>query len=192
MKIGIFGGTFNPPHIGHLIVAEYARESAGLDKILFIPAYISPLKNSGEEINSQDRLAMTELAIQRNPHFELSDIELKRKGKSFTVDTIEYLRTQFRDAEFYLLIGMDNYYSLQEWKDSQNLLSTINIFVLNRPGVSNSLNKKIDNKKIKFLQVPNIDISSTNLRKRIKTGNSVRYNIPESVLEYITAHKLYR
>ena len=191
MKIGIFGGTFNPPHIGHLIVAEHARVSAGLDKILFIPAYISPLKDSGEEINAQDRLAMTTLAIDKNPHFEVSDIELKREEKSYTIETIEVLKNKFPSAEFYLLIGMDNYQSLQEWKESKKLLATVNILVLNRPEISSSLNQKIDNSKIKFLSVPNIEVSSTDIRNRIRAGESVRYSVPDSVFDYIQSHRLY-
>ncbi len=191
MNIGIFGGTFNPPHIGHLIVAEHVRTELDLDKIIFIPSYISPHKQEQESEIALHRLEMTKLAVADNAYFEYSDIEIDRKETSYTIHTIEELKKTYRSDTFFLIIGMDNYLTFHLWKEPHTILDIATLAVMNRPNYPRQVNEVIGTKNTIFIDVPNIDISSSAIRKRIEEERSIRYSIPASVEEYIYLHKLY-
>lgn len=195
-KIGIFGGTFNPVHTAHLIVAENVREQLHLDKILFIPAANPPHKNSGELIDAALRVKMAELAVSGNKYFEVSgiEIELSKTSKSYTINTLIALAEQYqvKQAEFYLILGMDQLIDLHTWKDPGKLFELSEVIVINRPGF---LAEQVQNdfgKKVTFLTVPDIDISSTEIRLRIKENKSIKYLVPLTVEEFIIQNKLYK
>jgi nicotinate-nucleotide adenylyltransferase len=190
MRIGLFGGTFNPPHIAHLITAERVREAAGLDRILFIPSYISPHKRSGEEANARDRLEMTRMAVEGNPFFECSDYEIRKESVSYTVETLEHLHGVYPDAEFFVIIGMDNYLELNTWKNPVRILELSEIIVMNRAAVRPGAPVGIPNDHIRFVDVPDLELSSSEIRGRVKNGNSIKYMIPPAVEQYIITHHL--
>jgi len=193
MKIGIFGGTFNPPHYGHLIVAEFIREEVGLDKIIFIPCSIPPHKQNDEYLSQiaspEHRFEMVKLAIIENKFFEVSDIEIKRGGVSYTIDTINYLTSNFPGEEFYLLIGADQFAEFHTWRKPEEIVQKVKLIVFNRPGFS--VPQTRFSKFATFITIPNIEISASAIRKRIKIGKSIKYLVPQAVEEYIFANKLY-
>ena len=197
-KIGIMGGTFNPIHNGHLFLAEYAYEQIGLDTILFIPSRRPPHKASLEVASADDRRRMTELAIQDNPHFELSAMELEREGMSFTADTLKELTDKHPDTEYYFIIGADSLLQLTEWKNPQVVFDLCTMVAAGR----NHLPKAHMEQQVKrlhetygasiiLLDMPTIDISSAEIRERIVAGKSIRYYVPEPVRSYIKEHGLY-
>lgn len=195
-KIGIFGGTFNPVHTAHLIVAENVREQLHLDKILFIPAANPPHKNPGELIDCAVRIKMAEIAVSGNAYFEVSGIEfeLSKTSKSYTVNTLIALSRQYRakQAEFYLILGIDQLIDLHTWKDPGKLFELSEVIVINRSGF---LAKQVQNdfrEKVTFLTVPDIDISSTEIRHRVKENKSIKYLVPCEVEEFIIQNKLYK
>ena len=192
-KIGIFGGSFNPPHFGHLILAERCRELLQLDKIIFIPAYISPHKTNKNVVNPTDRLKMLKLAIKRNPYFDYSDIEIKRKGKSFTYDTLVSLLNKYTNSKLYLLIGMDNYNDFCNWKNYKEILQLCKVVVINRRTTKNKRieNSNIDYSRFIFVDTLILDISSTEIRNRIKKKLSIRYYTTENVKNFIVKNNLY-
>ncbi|MGE5315119.1 MAG: nicotinate-nucleotide adenylyltransferase [Acidobacteriota bacterium] len=192
MRIGIYGGTFNPPHLGHLITAEHVREEAKLDRILFIPSFISPHKRQGEEGNAEDRLAMTRLAIEGNPFFECSDYEVRKGDVSYTVETLGHLLRSRPDAAFSVIIGMDNYRTLDAWKDPAKILERSEIIVMNRAAVAEGKPAGISDDRIRFIPVPDIELSSSAIRRRVREGLSIRYLVPRTVEQYILTHHLYR
>jgi nicotinate-nucleotide adenylyltransferase len=195
-RIGIFGGTFNPIHTAHLIVAEDVREQMNLDNVLFIPAANPPHKGPRELIDTGLRIKMAELAVSANPFFEVSgiEIELSKTSKSYTVNTLNALRKLYPEgqAEFYLIIGMDQLAELHTWKDPEKLMELSQIIVINRPGFSNEKVQKDYVKRVKFLPVPDVDISSTQIRQRIKENKSIKYLVPDAVEKFITENKLYK
>lgn len=192
MKIGIFGGTFNPPHIGHLIVADTVRDEIELDKIFFIPSFISPHKLDEKDEISEHRFNMTRLAVEGNKNFECLDIELKRKDVSFTIDTLTYIQKNLSKDTLYLIIGMDNYLTFHTWKNFEKILDVVTLVVMNRPHYTPEINPNLPPKKIFFASVPNIGISSSDIRERIMRGESVAYQLPSKVLDYIELHGLYK
>lgn len=186
MKIGILGGTFNPIHIGHLILAEQAQYELGLDNILFIPSYIPPHKRLEDNISAKDRLNMVKLAIEDNQKFNVSTIEIKRKGKSYTVITLRQLKDKYPQDELYFLAGAD---SLQQnWKGFSEVLDLSNFIVVNRPGWSTK--GKLD-ERMRLLEIPTVVISSSEIRKMVKEGKPIRYLVPDKVREYISNNSLY-
>lgn len=188
MKIGLLGGTFNPIHLGHLLLAEEAREKLGLDRIIFIPANLPPHKLSNEIIFSCERLKMVKLATRGNRHFRVSDLETRRKGRSFTIDTIrEYRRAHPKD-ELYFIIGSDLLKYLDEWKDLHEILKLVKFIVATRPGYPL---EKIPS-YITTMPIRAIDISGFEIRQRVKEGRSFRYLVSESVFDYINKKRLYR
>ncbi len=191
MKVGILGGTFNPPHIGHLIVAEHVRIEMSLDRVMFIPAFIPPHKLYDDVVSSEHRVAMLNLAIQNNPHFEVSESELRRGGVSFTVDTLEELTAKRPSDEFVLLIGMDNLLEFPTWKSPEKILELAKVVVMTRPGFAEKDNPLIKKDAMRLCPVPEIGISSTEIRKRVHEGRSVRYLVPDSVADYLLEHRLY-
>ena len=191
-KIGIFGGTFNPPHIAHLIVAESVREQLNLDKILFIPSGNPPLK---ESIPAEHRLAMAKLAFGNDKNFEISDIEMKNlKERSFTVNTLNLLHEIHKDdpVRFYLIIGVDNLIELPLWKEPEKLFEMSEVVIINRPGFELGESKTKFADRVKFLTVPYLEISSSMIRSNVLKGKSVKYFVCEEVESYIERNHLYK
>lgn len=197
-KYGIFGGSFNPIHYGHLMICEYIKEEMGLDKVIFIPTGNPPHKEL--ELSAEDRYEMVRLAISPNPDFEISDIETTRIKMSYTVDTIRELKKIYREEKLYFLIGLDSLFQLKTWMKIGDLSQEIEFVVALRPGYldKEEINKEIDflgenfGTKINLIKTPLYEISSTDLRDRIHEGKSLRYLIPKKVLDYIEESGLYK
>jgi nicotinate-nucleotide adenylyltransferase len=190
-RLGIFGGTFNPPHLAHLIAAERAVEEYSLDKLLFIPANIPPHKVGHEIAPADDRLAMIRLAAQDNAHFEISDIELKREGKSYTIDTLRELKGIYSPDSLYLFIGMDMFAIFDSWYKAEEILSLATVVVMLRP--THDI-KAIDSKmrdSVQIMSLPLLEISSTDIRERVSQEKSIQYLVPECVRAYIEERGLY-
>lgn len=191
MKIGIYGGTFNPPHIGHLIVAERVCTELSMDKIMFIPSFISPHKQDGESELADHRLAMTKLAVSDNLKFTYSDYEVLKKETSYTINTLEHLKQKYQSDSFFIIIGMDNYLTFHLWKEPTRVLELATLVVMNRPNYPKQINEVIGTKNTLFVDVPNIDISSSDIRRRVKENRSIRYLVPNDVEEYIHTNRLF-
>jgi nicotinate-nucleotide adenylyltransferase len=192
MKIGVFGGTFNPPHLGHLIVAESARESLNLGKVLFIPCAIPPNKSSRSLADADCRLEMVKFATGGHPSFEVSDMEIERGGRSYTVDTLRALTALYPRAELYLLIGIDNLLELHTWKEPEEIFALSEVVAINRPGFDPTSVRKDYSRRVTFLRYPSIDISSSEIRRKAKMGKSIKYLVPSAVESYILKHGAYR
>lgn len=198
-KIGIMGGTFDPIHNGHLILAEYARTTFGLDKILFIPTGKPPHKDKDSISSNSHRYNMTLFAINSNPYYLISSIEIQRESIAYTIDTIKYLKSKFNYTDFYFILGSDSLYQIHKWKDYKELLGLCNFIVAKRQDLDND-NLKVKIKELSelygsplsILESPLIDISSTEIRNRVKKGLSIKYLVPESVEQYIEKNKLYK
>jgi nicotinate-nucleotide adenylyltransferase len=189
-KVGLFGGSFNPPHLGHLIVVGEVLSALNLDKILFIPTYIPPHKEA--DLPAEERYKMTGMAISGNPRFEISDIEMKRGGISYTADTLRELRDLFREVEFYLIMGADEFSEIENWREPEAVLSLSKVVVMGRPGCElGEVGQEYLGKFLK-VDVPLIGISSSDIRKRVKEGRSIAYLVPPGVEEYIREKDLYR
>ena len=194
-RIGVFGGTFNPIHTAHLIMAEDVREQVHLDKVLFIPSANPPHKNSDNMPGSECRLKMIELAIDGNGYFEASDVEIKssQHSKSYTVDTLMKLRDMYsgEQTKLYLILGMDNLVELHTWKDPGKLFALSEVVVINRPGFLIQDVKNDYGRQVLFVPGLNIDISSTEIRNRVRENRSIKYLVHQRVEEYIKKNKLY-
>ncbi len=188
MKIGILGGTFNPIHIGHLILAEEAREKLKLDKIIFVPAYLPPHKVIGDIAPAKARYEMIKSAIKTNKYFSLSDVEIKRDGRSYTIDTIKEFKVIYPGDELYFIIGSDLLKYLDEWKDLTEIIKIVRFIAATRPGYP------LQNlpSYISTLPIRAVDISGFEIRQAIKDNKSFRYLVPEIVFKYITKKGLYR
>ncbi|MGB9596470.1 MAG: nicotinate-nucleotide adenylyltransferase [Candidatus Poribacteria bacterium] len=193
MKLVVMGGTFNPPHIAHLICAEEVYELFKFDKALFIPCARPPHKNNSEIIDVHHRYNMTILATQDNQHFEVSRVELDRLGRSYTIETVKELKKLYgNDTEIYWIVGADAILEMPSWKNIDELLEICNFIGINRPGYDiKHASEKILN-KIQRVDVINIDISSSNIRKRIHERKSIKYLVPSAVEDYIYKNGLYR
>jgi nicotinate-nucleotide adenylyltransferase len=191
VKIGMLGGTFDPPHIAHLIAAELAMGQFGLDKMLFVPAAQSPLKTRKDISSANDRLEMTRLAIQDNPKFEVSRVELDREGASYTIDTIKALHQQLPPTEIYLLIGRDQYEQFESWRQPYDIVKLVRLVVMDRPGSPAKSSTGFDS-AVSYLKMPLLEISATEIRRRVAKGESIRYQVPEAVRTYIAEHRLYQ
>ncbi len=193
MKIGIYGGTFDPPHLGHLIVAEYVRATLGLDRIVFVPVATAPHKQGQQVTEGRHRLAMLELAVAGNPAFVVSDEEIRRGGVSYTVDTLAALRAAEPGAEFFVLIGADNALEFDSWKDPGGIRAGARIVVMHRPGVAldeEALAEKIPGAVV--VRVPGIEIAAREIRRSVAKGRSIRYRVPDVVRAYVLENGLYR
>jgi nicotinate-nucleotide adenylyltransferase len=191
VKSGIFGGTFDPPHHGHLIAAEFVREQQNLDRILFVPNSIPPNKSAEGVSPPQDRLAMLRHAVRNFPLFEVSDIEISRGGISYTVDTIRLLKKLFPADELHLIIGVDNLVEFDTWKDPEEILGFVHIIAMSRPGTSESTPTYHLRKGVSMCKIPLIDISATDIRWRVGKGLPIRYLVPAEVEKYIKEKGLY-
>lgn len=186
MKIGILGGTFNPPHLGHLILAQEICQKVGLDKVFFIPTNIPPHKES-QNVSAQDRLKMVKLLIGDDKRFEVSDIEINRGGISYTIDTVQELKQKYPGGEFYLIVGSDLANHFDEWRYFDELKREIEIIVAKRRDYP--LGKKGNYWVVGILQM---GISSSYIRSLIKRRFGVKYLVTDKVARYIEKHKLYK
>ncbi len=194
-RIGVFGGAFNPIHTAHLIMAEEVREQMHLDKVLFIPSAHPPHKDEGNMPGALIRLKMIELAVKGNSYFESSDAEINnsQNSKSYTAETLMKLRELYSDEQtkLYLIIGMDNLAEIHTWKDPGKLFALSEVVVINRPGFLIQDVKNDFGRQVTFVPAPNIDISSTEIRNRVKENRSIKYLVPLEVEEFIKDNKLY-
>lgn len=188
MKLGIYGGSFNPIHIGHLIIAEYVREHCNLDKILFIPLGTASHKNDNLLLDKNKRFDMVKVAIEDNENFLISDIELKKEKTSYTIDTLLELKKMYPNDELYEIIGEDSAVDIELWKDYNKLLELAKFIVLKRP----NYNLKKDYKNMELIDNIQIEISSTDIRNRIKNNKSTKYLLSEKVYNYIKENNLYK
>ncbi|MCR5092573.1 MAG: nicotinate-nucleotide adenylyltransferase [Lachnospiraceae bacterium] len=198
-KIGIMGGTFDPIHLGHLLLAEAAREEAGLDRILFVPTGISYLKEGRDVSDREDRYRMTALAIKDHPSFFLSRIETDRPGKTYTADTLRELDEQYPGNTWYLIVGADSLMMMDSWIRPEEIFSRANILCAARGDDDQiKLSEKCRFLRDRFgaecrvLSLSRFDLSSSEIRDRIRGGKSVRYQVSDSVFEYIKEHRLYQ
>lgn len=198
-KIGLMGGTFDPIHNGHLVLAEQVRTRFSLDTVYFIPVGDPPHKQNRKISSSKHRYFMTLLATITNPYFEVSKIEIEDNNISYTVNTIKKIKEIIdKDAKLYFITGADAIYELETWRNVEELLSLCNFIAASRPGIDEKklkdkikrLNEKY-NGNILMTSVPALAISSTDIRKRLNEGSSIKYIIPESVEHYIYKNKLY-
>ena len=191
-SIGVFGGSFDPPHVGHLMIAEQAKQELMLEKVLFVPAFIAPHKANGTSASAEHRVRMLRLAIKGNPAFKVSTIELDRKGISYTVDTLAEVQRQFPAAELFLIIGSDNLLDFQTWKSPREILGMSRLAVYERKGIRKTTVPDRSMPPAIRLTGDFIDVSSTTIRSKIRQGKSIRYLVPEAVEKYIIDHRLYR
>lgn len=188
MKIGILGGTFNPIHIGHLILAEEVREKLKLDKIIFVPTYFPPHKDNSDIAPAYKRLAMVKLAIKGNRYFSVSDIEIKREDRSYTIDTLKEFKKIYPDDELYFIIGSDLLKYLDDWKDLDEIIKMVKFIVATRPDYPL---ERIPS-HISTIPIRAVDISGFEIRRAIKENKSFRYLVSERVFKYIAKEGLYR
>lgn len=198
-KVGIMGGTFNPIHNGHLILAEHAREYCRLDEILFMPSGNSYMKDCEQILDGETRISMTALAIEDNPYFVLSAMEVERKGPTYTCETLAELKKLHPETEYYFIVGTDNLFSIETWWKPEEILACCTLIVAARGAKDESaiLKKAADlkekyNARIILLPERKFDISSTEIREKIKRGESVRYLLPDKVITYIEKNRLYK
>ena len=193
LKIGLFGGTFNPIHHGHLINAQIVLEELSLDKILFIPSKMPVHKELEGLAVAEDRFNMIKAAVDDNPFFEVSRIEIDRKDDSYFIITIRQLLKEYPNDEIFVIIGSDAFIELHKWKDYREILNTVSIILLQRPGVKKI--KKAGTKiarDINIINNPLIEISSSGIRRNIKYEKSIKYLVPAGVEEYIMKKGLYK
>ena len=199
-KIGVLGGTFDPIHLGHLIVAEDIRQKLGLGEVLFVPAGRPWLKLKEEKPISavEHRLAMVRLAVASNPYFKVSTLEVDRPGLSYSIDTVLELKAKLgAKAEIYFIVGPDALAELPRWKDPGRLVEVCQVVGIGRPGHAqadlHTLESSIPgvSQRIMLMDVPQIDISATEIRRRVAQRLSIRYLVPEAVEKYIAEHRLY-
>jgi len=192
-KVGIMGGTFDPIHIGHLIAALRAMECASLDEVWFIPTASPPLKPNIPFATEQQRLEMVKLAIQNEPRFRVLDIELHRGGTSYSIDTVNDLREQYVEHDFYYIVGSDRIHDLPQWHRAEELLQMIGFIGLNRPSEPLQLDRLPGRwqRKLTLASMPLIDISSTDIRKRASEGLPLRYYVTDEVEQFIRRYQLY-
>lgn len=196
-NIGIMGGTFNPIHIGHLIAAEEVSVKMGLDNIIFIPTGNPPHKNKNIILPALHRLEMVNLAIKNNDKFQISEMEINREGKTYTYDTLLELHNLYSDSELFFIIGYDTLKELGTWRSIGEVCKLCSFIVVNRNNDRGDMEKSIKenkekyNAKIHIVDIPNIEVSSTDIRSRKEAGESIKYLVPESVENYIIKNDLY-
>lgn len=198
-KVGIIGGTFNPIHLGHLMLAQDAKNYFGLKKVLFIPAGISYFKDSNEVLSRQHRLNMTKLAIKDNPDFELSTVETDREGNSYTYETLDILKKENQNTCYYFIVGADTLFKMDSWKNPESIFKNCIICCKKRNDyIDEELQNQIKiyekkyNADIRLMDIPQVGISSTFIRESIKRGYNTRYYLSDGVAKYIEDNKLYK
>ncbi len=198
MRIGVLGGTFDPIHIGHLAAADEVRARLALERVLFIPAGLPPHKLHLQVTSTEHRLNMVRLAIADNPNFVLSRVDIDRFGPSYTMNTIELLRDEYGPgAELYFIMGSDSLAEFLTWHKPERLIRLCRIVALTRPGYRVDL-KELEHllpgaiARVQLLEMPLLQISGTDIQRRVRMGLSIKYLVPPAVAEYIQQHKLYR
>lgn len=191
-KIGILGGTFDPVHMGHLVLAEQVREKLKLDKVIFIPCFSPPHKTRRKLSPAKDRFRMAALAVEGNASFSISDIELKREGLSYTVDTLRELRRRHSESAIYFLTGSDVLDEIHTWRDPEEIYKLARVVIATRPGFDSFDPENPFAKRSIVLPITGIDVSASGIREKVKKGRSIRYLVPPKVEEYIRKRKLYR
>ena len=199
MNIGVLGGTFDPIHSGHLIIAEEARLKLGLARVLFVPAGQQWLKAGISIASAARRMEMVRLAIATNPNFEISAVDIDRPGPSYSVDTIAILQQQIgAEAKIFFLVGWDSLAELPQWREPDRLIQLCKLVAITRPGFSRPDLKVLESsvpgvtESVVWLDITPIDISSTDIRERVAQGLSINGLVPEAVESYIKEHELYR
>jgi nicotinate-nucleotide adenylyltransferase len=188
-RLGILGGTFDPPHVGHLIVAQDAWQALGLERVLFVPAAVPPHKRERVAAPAELRLAMTRAAVGDDARFEVSELELRRPGPSYTVDTLRELRDGEPDAALFLLIGADQFRQFHRWREPESIARLAEVVVMSRAGEETAESAGIPHRT---LAVTRIDVSATDVRRRVAAGESIRYLVPPGVEAIIRERGLYR
>lgn len=195
MRLGIMGGTFDPVHYGHLVIAEEARYEFALDRVVWVPAGDPPHKQSREVVSQEHRYAMVLLATASHPAFEVSRLELERSGPSYTVDTIRAFSELRPEAELFFITGADATLEILTWHRHDDLIRMCRFIAVTRPGYDlNRLSAELPEPylaRISTIQAPGVDISSTDLRQRLRDGEPVKYLVPEAVEAYLQKHRLY-
>lgn len=197
-SLGIMGGTFDPIHYGHLIAAECARVEYALERVIFVPAKTPPHKDAAGILDGDDRYFMVKIAVKDNPAFEVSDLELKRGGISYTVDTVRHFQSQYPGIDIYFIMGLDSLLIIDTWKDVDQILSICRFIVVTRPGYNMDNDEELKAKlprdlweRLFFMQIPGLDISSSDIRYRIGAGKPIKYMLPPEVESYIRKNRIY-
>jgi len=189
--VGLFGGSFNPPHVAHLIVADVVRDQFGLDEVWWIPNAQPPHKPDADLADAPHRLAMTERAIDGHPGFRVSDIEIRRSGVSYTVDTVRALQDRHPETRFALIIGSDSLDQFASWRCPDEIADRVPMIVYKRPGAIEAVAAPRFANRVHYVAAPVMEISGTEVRLRRQAGRSIRYIVPDPVRDYIEAHDLY-
>lgn len=190
MKIGLFFGSFNPIHAGHLIIANYLAHHADLDQVWLVVSPHNPLKSKSDLVNMYDRLEMVRLATELAEKIRVSDIEFKLPQPSYTIDTLTHLKERYPEHQFTLIMGADNLKSLKRWKNYELLLRDYSILVYPRPGFENA--ELASHPSVTITDTPQMEISSTFIRKSLAHGKNIQFFVPDAVLEFIDSKNLYR
>jgi len=191
VRIGLLGGSFDPPHLGHLLAAGDAHEALALDRLVFIPAAVQPLKAGQVGASAAQRLAMTQLLVGDDPRFEVSSVEIDRGGLSYTVDTLRTLAAAWPSAELHWLVGADVLESFAKWKEPVEIMKLATLVVMQRVGGESAAVTSLPG-RARLLSTRRIDISSTEIRERVRQKKSIRGFVPDAVAAYISAERLYR
>jgi nicotinate-nucleotide adenylyltransferase len=196
VRLGILGGTFNPPHLGHLVCAQEAYVQLRLDQVMLIPARIPPHKPVDEEPGAEHRLELCRVAVAGDDRFVVSDLEVTRDGPSYTVDTLEQLKSLAPDTELFFIVGGDVAAGLPEWREPERVLSLATLAVARRRGtpqasVTEALHRLQGGERSQFFRMPRIGFSSTMVRDRVRAGQPIKYIVPDAVAAYINEHGLY-
>jgi nicotinate-nucleotide adenylyltransferase len=195
--LGVLGGTFDPPHHGHLVLAELARDQLGLERVLWVPAADPPHKQGRAITRAEHRVAMLEIALRSNPHFVLCRADLERPGPHYTVDLMDILAGEYPGAAFYFLMGGDSLRDLPTWQDPARLIKQCLLAVMPRPGFTFDMSKLEAtlpglSSRVTFIDRPLVDISGSQIVRRVRVGRTIRYLVPPGVEDYIETHGLYR
>jgi nicotinate-nucleotide adenylyltransferase len=191
LKLGIFGGTFNPIHNGHLINVEIIRSDFNLDKIILVPAKVPVHKSLAGDVPAEERYAMAALSVAGAREYEVSRIEIDRNEPSYTITTVHELQGLYPDSELHLIIGMDSLNELCIWREPDHLLEHVSLIVMKRPGETCDPKLDLSRYKVGFAENPLIDISSTLIRERLRAGKSIRFLVPDAIVDYIQKKGLY-
>ncbi len=200
VRLGLFGGTFDPVHLGHLLVAECCREQAGLDEVWFLPTAVAPHKRDRQPAPAENRVEMLQLATAGHPAFSVNGYEVDRGGVNYTVDTLAHFQEVYPQAEFFFLLGADMLHDLPHWRQAARVCELASAVVVRRSGVAEpdfdclaevATPEQIQRFRHHQVEMPSIGISSTEIRRRVAAGKSIRYQTPRAVEEYILSHGLY-